>query len=133
MANVGFSFAMPAGVGAVGYAVALSAALGTGLLALIGAATLVGAAWPSARDLAVTLTGSLAMAAALLPLRQLPPGALTLALQVSVGTLIYGGFVLGFDLAGLRAVARDHLPGRLRRWRGADRHDGSLPSVDRVV
>jgi len=133
-ANVGFSFAMPAGVGAVGYAVALSAALGTGLLALIGTATLVRAAWPPARDLAVTLTGSLAMAAALLPLRQLPPGALTLALQVSAGTLIYGGFIFGFDLAGLRAVARDHLPGRLRRRRRSDPHvERPSPSIDQPV
>ena len=111
MANVAFSLAMPDAVGAIGFAVALSAALGIGLLALIGAATLMRAAWPAPRDLAVTLVGSLAMAAALLPLRGLAPGAVTLALQVGIGTAIYAGFIFAFDLAGLRAVAVARLPG----------------------
>ena len=116
VANVAFSLAMPDAVGAIGFAVALSAALGIGLLALIGAATMMRAAWPAPRDLAVTLVGSLAMMAALLPLRGLQPGAFTLALQVGVGTAIYVGFVFAFDLAGLRAVALAHLPGlRARR------------------
>ncbi len=74
------------------------------------------AVWPAPRDLVVTLVASLAMAAALLPLRGLPPGAVTLALQVVVGTVIYAGFVFAFDLAGLRAVALAHLPG----WRARD-------------
>ena len=130
-ANVGISFAMPAGTGAIGYAVALSAALGAGLLALIAAATLVRASWPSPRDLALTLLGSAAMAAALVPLRALAPGLSTLALQVGLGTLVYGGVVAAFDLAGLRSLCLAHLPARWRR----DPADGtaSLPTVDHIA
>lgn len=130
-ANVGFSLAMPSTTGAIGYAVALSAALGTGLLALVGAATIVRAAWPAPRDLALTLLGCLAMALALRPLRDLPPGALTLVLQLVIGTAIYGGVIFAFDVAGLRSVAMMHLPGRFRRPPTADLEDGhALPRMD---
>ncbi|WP_237476509.1 lipopolysaccharide biosynthesis protein [Lichenibacterium dinghuense] len=126
LANVGLSFAMPAGAGAIGYAVALSAALGSGLLALIGAASLVGASWPAPRDLAVTLLGSLAMAGAVLPLRGMAPGLLTLLVEVSTGALVYGAVAGAFDLAGLRSLALDHLPARWRR-------PVALPGVDHVA
>ena len=133
-ANVAFSLAMPARVGAIGYAVALSGALGTGLLALVGAASIVRAAWPAPRDLALTLLGSLAMTMALLPLRGLAPGAATLVLQIGLGTLIYGGVVFASDLAGLRGVALAHLPGRFRRPVPADRDDRpALPRIDSAV
>lgn len=130
-ANVGLSLAMPANAGAVGYAVALSAALGTGLLALIAAASLVRASWPAPRDLTVTLLGSLAMAAALLPLRGMTPGLATLLLQVALGTLVYGAFVAAFDLAGLRGLALDHLPARWRRR--APSRKPSLPVIDHTA
>ena len=131
-ANVGLSLAMPAGAGAIGYAVALSAALGTGLLALIAVASLLRACWPSPRDLAVTLLGSCAMAAALLPLRGLAPGATTLLMQVVLGTAVYGGVVAAFDLAGLRSLALAHRP-----WRRSTRADAEagrpLPIVDHTA
>jgi O-antigen/teichoic acid export membrane protein len=126
LANVGLSLAMPASAGAVGYAVALSAALGVGLLALIAAASLVGACWPAPRDLSVTLLGSLAMAAVVLPLRGLSPGLPTLLLQIGLGTLVYGAIAGAFDLAGLRSLALDHLPARWRRG-------PALPGVDHVA
>ncbi len=130
-ANVGLSLAMPAGAGAIGYAVVLSAALGAGLLALIAAASLVRASWPSPRDLAVTLLGALAMAGALLPLRAMDPGWVTLLMQVVLGTLVYGGFVALFDLAGLRSLALAHLPARWRRPPGGEPR--RLPTVDHAV
>ena len=122
---------MPAGAGAIGYAVVLSAALGAGLLALIAAASLVRASWPSPRDLAVTLLGALAMAGALLPLRAMDPGWVTLLMQVVLGTLVYGGFVALFDLAGLRSLALAHLPARWRRPPGGEPR--RLPTVDHAV
>ncbi|MGI3901042.1 MAG: lipopolysaccharide biosynthesis protein [Janthinobacterium lividum] len=130
-ANIGLSLAMPASAGAVGYAVALSAALGTGLLALIAAAGLLGASWPAPRDLGATLLGAAAMAACLLPLRALPPGFSTLLLQVVLGTLVYGGVVYLFDLAGLRSLALAHLPARWRRGPGGDATP--LPNIDHVA
>ncbi len=131
LANAGLSFAMPPGAGAIGYGVALSAALGSGLLALIAAATMLRAFWPAPRDLGVTLLGSLAMVAVLLPLRAMAPGPLALALQVGLGTAVYAAFVAAFDLAGLRSLALAHLP---RRWRrpGADGRR-PLPTIDHVV
>ncbi len=132
-ANVGLCFAMPPGAGAIGYAVALSAALGTGLLALIGAAALVRAAWPTPRDLTMTLLGCLAMAAALVPLRSLTPGLATLLLQVGLGALVYGGFAAAVDLAGLRRLALDQLPARLRRSARAVAQDPPLPGVDHAA
>lgn len=130
-ANIGLSLAMPASAGAVGYAVALSAALGSGLLALIAAAGLLGASWPAPRDLFATLLGAGAMAACLLPLRALPPGLATLLLQVGLGTLVYGGIVALFDLAGLRSLALANLPARWRR--PADGDTSPLPTIDHVV
>ncbi len=126
LANAGLSLAMPAGAGAIGYAVALSAALGAGLLALIAAASLVGASWPAPRDLGATLLGSAAMAGAVLPLRGLPPGLPTLLLQIGAGALVYGAIAAAFDLAGLRSLALAHLPGRWRR-------PAASPRVDHAV
>lgn len=131
-ANFGLSLAMPATAGAIGYAVSLSAALGIGLLALLVAATLVGAAWPSPRDLAGTVMGALGMAAAVVPLRGMAPGWSTLLLQVSVGAMVYGAFVAAFDLAGLRSLALAHLPRRRHRTDDAPDH-AALPAVDHSV
>ncbi len=108
--NLVFVFLTPPSAGAVTYAAGLSAALGAGLAALVAAAAISGAAWPRPRDLALTAAGTVAMALVLAPLRQLPPGALTLALQVAAGILVYGGFVMAFDIAGLRAVFAEHVP-----------------------
>ena len=127
-ANVVLSLAMPAGSGPAGYAVALSAALGTGLLALLAAAALVGASWPAPRDLAVTVVGSLAMAGALLPLRAATPSLSTLVLQVALGTAIYGGFAAVFDLAGLRTLALERWAAR--RGRVPPANGPSLPEID---
>ncbi len=131
VANIGLSLAMPTGAGAIGYAVALSAALGTGLLALLAAASLLRASWPAPRDLAGTLFGVGAMAGALLPLRGLAPGLPTLLLQVALGTLIYGGVVAILDLAGLRSLTLAHLPARWRRRPLAE--PPPLPTVDNVA
>jgi O-antigen/teichoic acid export membrane protein len=121
-ANVALSFAMPMNSGAVGYAVALSAALGTGLLTLLAAAVLVGARWPAPRDLGVTLFGALAMAGILLPLRAMAPGLTTLVLQVAVGALVYGGIAALFDLAGLRSLALELWSSRNRPGRRGVAH-----------
>ena len=95
--------------GALGFAYALTGALGLGLSLLVGMAALSRAVWPSFKDLLVTSLGTLAMVAALLPLRSMTPGIPALALQVAAGVLVYGGFVYAFDLAGLRNVITDHL------------------------
>ena len=61
--------------------------------------------WPDARDAAVTLVATLTMVGLLAPLRDMPPGIVTLMLQIAAGGLAYGLFAFTFDLAGLRARA----------------------------
>jgi hypothetical protein len=57
---------------------------------------------PRARDIAGALAATLAMLALGAPLRALPPGAATFALQIGWGVLVYGALAYGFDVAGLR-------------------------------
>ena len=118
--NLGLIFGLPEGEGATRFAYALTGALGTGLSMLVVMAALQRAAWPNPKDIVVTALGAVSMAIVLLPLRSMPPGLLTLALQVMLGTLIYGSFVFAFDLAGLRAVMLDHLPRSPRFARPAE-------------
>ncbi len=61
--------------------------------------------WPRPRDIAAAVAATLGMTAALLPLREMTPGILTLLLQVSLGAAIYGALTFAFDTAGLRAPA----------------------------
>ncbi len=60
--------------------------------------------WPRLRDLVLTVLGTAAMAAALLPLRENDPGLATLAEQISAGIVIYGLIVMCCDIAHLRAM-----------------------------
>ena len=115
--NLALIHALPAQNGATNFAYALTGSLGLALLLLVLMATLTQATWPRPRDVVVTGFGTLAMVAAVLPLRSLTPGVVTLALQACVGAAVYGVFVFGFDVAGLRRVALDHLPrtGRIAR------------------
>jgi hypothetical protein len=52
------------------------------------------------------------MFVALLPLRGMTPGFLTLVAQIVAGAAIYGAMVLVFDIAGLRGHARAWLRAR---------------------
>ncbi|MGP0059559.1 MAG: lipopolysaccharide biosynthesis protein, partial [Beijerinckiaceae bacterium] len=60
--------------------------------------------WPRLHDLWATVLGTVAMAAALLPLREADPGLVTLIEQVVAGVIIYGFCVFAFDTAGLRRL-----------------------------
>ena len=110
LTNIGLIYGLPRADDATHFAYALTGALGVGLAILVGMAVLQRAAWPNPKEFIVTALGAGAMAAVLLPLRSMPPGVYTIAVQVTLGTLIYGAFVFAFDLAGLRAVMLDHLP-----------------------
>jgi hypothetical protein len=95
----------PRGDDAALLAVSQTAALALGAGALAAFAGLTRPHWPRPRDLLVPLVATAAMALALWPLRALPPGALTLALQVAVGALVCGAVYWLTDFGGLRAVA----------------------------
>lgn len=112
--HVGLIAALPAGSPAAAYPAALSVGYATAMLGLLALAVAAGAAWPSARDVGLTVLAAVAMGVAILPFTRLQPGALTLALEVSVGAAVYISCVLGADVAGLRGVVLGALPARLR-------------------
>ena len=91
-------------------AIAQSGAFACAMVTLVVIAGVSKPVWPRARDLAATVLATLAMAAALLPLRMRAPGIFVLAAQVVAGIGVYGALVMAFDIAGLRAV----VGGRLR-------------------
>jgi O-antigen/teichoic acid export membrane protein len=97
-------FLLPRSEDASSLAIAQAGAFLAALLALIVFASFTKPQWPRARDLAATVFGTAAMAAALLPLRDHDPGVTTLAEQVVAGVIIYACLCLGLDIAGLRGI-----------------------------
>lgn len=93
-------------------AIAQSGAFGLALVTLAGFAVFAGARWPGLRDIAASLFTTGLMIAALLPLREWPPGIAALALQVSAGVGIFVICAAVFDIAGLRKAAHRFLQGR---------------------
>ena len=92
-----------AGEGGVALAYAQTAALIAGLAVAIVFAARAKALWPSARDLAAIVFASLAMIAALSPLRARDAGLATLAAETALGLYVYGALVYLLDVAGVRA------------------------------
>ena len=111
--NAVLLWTLPRGADASQFALAHSAALAAGCCALAGFAVASKPVWPDGRDALITLAATATMAGLLMPLRTLPPGFLTLALQAAAGGLAYGFFVFAFNLAGLRERALGFLRPRL--------------------
>lgn len=84
----------------------------SGLVALVAMLFLLEPMWPRARDILGALAATAAMLAAGLPLRGLPPGALTLAFQIAAGAGVYGALALAFDVAALRSIIAARLAAR---------------------
>lgn len=121
LCNLALINLLPASEGATAFAYSLTASLGLALALLVVMAATTGAVWPPFRTVGLAVTGTLAMVAAVLPLRGMAPGVLALALQAGSGVLVYGAVVLAFDVAGLRGVLLAHLPAASR----LDRHTAS--------
>lgn len=106
---------LPRNPDASSFAVAQTGAYVAALVALVAVASFSQPQWPRLRDIATTILATMAMAAALLPLRDHNPGLQTLVEQVVAGTVIYSLFVASFDIAGLRtflyAKLRAHMAG----------------------
>jgi O-antigen/teichoic acid export membrane protein len=85
-------------------AVAQTGAYASALVALIIFACYSKPQWPRLHDIWATVLGTIAMAAALLPLREAEPGLVTLIEQVVAGIIIYAFCVFTFDTAGLRQI-----------------------------
>ena len=97
---------LPAVGDASDYAVAQSCALGVGLVALLLFATRLEPVWPRLTDILKPAAATLAMLAALQPLRHMTPGLVTLMLQASLGFLIYAAIGLLLDIGGVRSILR---------------------------
>ncbi len=104
VADVILLLVLPRTGDASSFAIAQTLAYVAALSALLFIASFSKPQWPSLRDLAATALATMAMAAALLPLREHDPGLMTLIEQVMAGTLIYSVFVASFDIAGLRTI-----------------------------
>ncbi len=98
-------------------AIAQSGAFAAALVTLVGIACLSRPAWPRARDLAATALATLAMAVALLPLRDQPPGIVILVAQVGGGMVVYAAMVAVLDVAGMRSLAMERFAPLMARVR----------------
>ncbi|PWB78663.1 MAG: teichoic acid transporter [Methylocystaceae bacterium] len=119
VAGVAFAVVLPRGADASSLTLAQSSAYFAALAALTAFAARTAPQWPRPRDLFASLAATGAMAAVLQPLRDLPPGLLTLLLQIGLGGAVYGALTLLFDTAGLRALALSSLRPLMARARAA--------------
>jgi len=85
-------------------ALAQSASSLVGFAACVGFAVALAPTRPDWRDVLHAILATVAMAAAVLPLRALAPGAPTLILQCLAGALVYGGALFLLDVGGARAA-----------------------------
>jgi O-antigen/teichoic acid export membrane protein len=98
-----------------GLARAYTISLGVGFLVAAGVAFRTPAARPRLRDVAIIAAATLVMALAIRPLNGIAPPAVVAALALIVGGAIFGGILLLFDVAELRARVFERLrrPGAL--------------------
>lgn len=108
-ANGALLMLLPAANDASSYAMAQSAALAVGLLALLLFASRLDPVWPRFRDVALPVLATVLMVAAVGPLRGMRPGFVTLVIQAGSGMLVYGTLSLLFDIAGLRVLILSRL------------------------
>jgi O-antigen/teichoic acid export membrane protein len=85
-------------------ALAQTGALVAGFVALVALSPMARPQWPRLRDVSGILVATLAMIAAVSPLRAMEPGIGALLAQSLCGALVYGALVLAFDIAGLRGA-----------------------------
>lgn len=112
--NVVLSFGLAASMGPTAYAAGQTAAF-LGVLVIMGVAALRALpVSPPLRDCALVVLAAGIMAAAIWPLRGAFAAPVELLLQVVIGAAVYGGIVLGCDIARCRTS--------LRLWWVARRH-----------
>lgn len=111
VAGLATAFA-PEGTDAMWLARAQSVGACLGLATLLILAATRQPAWPRLRDFLAIAAGVGAMALCVAPLRGLPPGVLTMAMQVGLGVVTCAPFLLLFDVGSMRgALTRRMAPG----------------------
>ncbi|WP_407519645.1 polysaccharide biosynthesis C-terminal domain-containing protein [Methylobacterium oryzisoli] len=108
--------------GIEGLAVAHAGGLLAGALAAGWAAARARACWPPARDALAVLAATAAMAGATWPLRSLETPWLALIGTGLLGTLVYGGLLVGLNAGGLRDALQRRMarPGTVGPARGPE-------------
>jgi O-antigen/teichoic acid export membrane protein len=71
--------------------------------------------WPKPRDIFGTLAAGAAMLAAVLPLRGLPPGVVTMTAQILVGASVYLAAAAALDIGGVRSLLWPKIAARFNR------------------
>lgn len=97
---------LPTTPDATRFAQAQSISSMSGLLALVAMLSFLEPMWPRMRDILGASVATGVMLVVSVPLRNLPPGATTLALQVIVGAGVYGALGYAFDVMALRSMVR---------------------------
>lgn len=96
-------------------ALAQTGALVAGFVALVALSPMARPQWPRLRDMTGIVVATLAMIAAVYPLRTMEPGIGALLTQALCGSLVYGALVLAFDIAGLRGAVADFVHAQKKR------------------
>lgn len=90
-----------------GLACVHAVSLVAGFLVALPPALRMRACWPPWRELAAVAAAGAVTLAALWPLRAIAAPWLSLAATAGTGLALYGALLIGFDVAGLRRIARD--------------------------
>ncbi len=106
---------LPMTADATRFAYAQSIASMSGLIALVSMLFLLEPMWPRPRDIFGALAASLAMLAAVAPMRGLPPGAFTMVAQIAAGGVVYCAVAYGLDVVGMRSVLVPKVRARFRQ------------------
>jgi O-antigen/teichoic acid export membrane protein len=101
---------LPPQAAGVDYARAQVVALISALMVTVAFIVVVMPVGPRIRDVLGIASGLLAMAGILLLLRSLPPGPVTLLLQVGLGALAYGAVAFASDVGKVRSFVRAGKP-----------------------
>ena len=95
-----------------GLALAYAASLGVGFLAAAIPGFREPASRPPIKDLLVIAVATAAMTAAIRPLNGIAPALVVAALAVAIGAVIFGAFLMTFNVAGLRTAVLGRLSER---------------------
>lgn len=102
IANVLAILLLPASRDATTFALAQSISSCVGFLTTLGFLLILEPMWPRIRDIGSAIAATAVMALAVLPLRAMQPGILTLLMQIGIGVGAYGLIAVLLDVGGIR-------------------------------
>ncbi len=97
------------------FAIAQSLSSLAGMAALLAMLSWLEPTWPKLRDILGAAAASAVMLAAVLPLRSLPPGVVTMFAQIFLGGAVYAAAAAALDVGGLRSLLAQKIAARFAR------------------